>query len=93
MNKKNTYAYINDNKYKKYDIVDISVLDYLNLSNATKSRLKGFKVGVEFEKKEIPFDPYIIGLWLGDGTSAGTGITNQDSTIIKYYHIKLMLIN
>jgi hypothetical protein len=89
MNKKNTYAYINDNKYKKYDIVDISVLDYLNLSNATKSRLKGFKVGVEFEKKEIPFDPYIIGLWLGDGTSAGTGITNQDSTIIKYLYDNL----
>jgi len=82
MDKKNTYAYINNKKYEKYDIVDISVSDYLNLSKASKSRLKGFKVGVEFEKKEIPFDPYILGLWLGVGKSKGIGITNQDS--IKY---------
>jgi replicative DNA helicase len=68
MNKKNTYAYINNKKYKKYDIVDISVFRVLvNLSKTTKSRLKGFKVGVENSiGKETPFDPYILGLWLGD---------------------------
>ena len=89
MDKKNTYAYINNKKYKKYDIVDISVLDYLNLSKSVQSRLKGFKVGVEFEKKEVQFDPYILGLWLGDGTSRNTGITNQDSAILKYLYENL----
>ena len=89
MNKNNTYAYINNKKYKKYDIVDISILDYLNLSNSSKSRLKGFKVGVEFEKKEIPFEPYILGLWLGDGSSTSTGIITQDSSIIKYLYENL----
>lgn len=86
---KDGIAYINNKKYKKYDIVDISVLDYLKLNVSSKSKLKGFKVGVDFEKKEIPFDPYILGLWLGDGTSSGTGITNQDSEIIKYLYENL----
>ena len=89
MNKNNTYTYINNKKYKKYDIVDISVLDYLNLSDSSKARLKGFKVGVEFEKKEIPFEPYILGLWLGDGTFSTTGIITQDSLIIKYLYENL----
>lgn len=68
--------HINGNKYKKNDIVDISVLDYLKLPLSIKSKLKGFKVSIDFEKKDVPFDPYIIGLWLGDVTSTNTEIAN-----------------
>lgn len=68
VDKNSTYFYINNKKYKKYDIIDISVLDYLNLNKIDKSRLKGFKVGIEFEKKETDFDPYMLGIWLGDST-------------------------
>ena len=42
-----------------------------------------FHIGVEFPEREIPFDPYIIGLWLGDGSSIAE-ITNIDGEIIKY---------
>jgi hypothetical protein len=76
------YRIINNNKYKKGETVDISVKDYLKLSN--KHHLKGYKVPIEFKEKEVPFDPYIIGLWLGDGTSSCSEITNQDSTVLKY---------
>jgi hypothetical protein len=65
-------------------IVDISVKDYLELPKSVRTHLQGFKVGVEFEEKSLNFDPYIIGLWLGDGTSTRAEITNQDSTIIHY---------
>jgi len=39
--------------------------------------LKGYSTGVKFESKPILFDPYIIGIWLGDGCSEKPKITNQ----------------
>jgi len=83
------HKFINGKKYKKGDIVDISIKDYLNLSTNSKKTLKGFKVPVTFPKKDLPFDPYLLGLWLGDGTSSNSGITSQDSTILKYLVMKL----
>ena len=67
---------------KQQEIMEIAVKNYINLSKTLKHDLKGYKVPVEFEEKQLNFDPYIIGLWLG--TSTHTGITNQDSTIIHY---------
>lgn len=67
------------------DIIDIPIKDYLKLSKTTREeKLKGYKVAVEFPEKEVPIDPYLLGLWLGDGTSLSPIITNQDSAIIKY---------
>ena len=36
-------------------ILEISVKDYLTLSNKLKSQLKGYKVGIDFEHKEVTF--------------------------------------
>ena len=80
---------INNKKYKQGEVVDIPLKDYLKLSTNKIKQLKGYKVPVTFREKEIPFDPYLLGLWLGDGTSSKTDITNQDSTIIKYLIEKL----
>jgi DNA polymerase III delta prime subunit len=65
-------------------ICDISIKDYLSLQKTLKADLKGLYTGVDFKEKELDFDPYILGLWLGDGHHADTSITNQDSSIIKY---------
>jgi hypothetical protein len=70
-------------------IVEITVNDYLTLSKHIRNKLKGYKSGVDFIEKKLLFDPYIIGLWLGDGTSAKPEITNQDSTILFYLRNKL----
>lgn len=67
------------------DIIEITVKDYLNLSKSIKHILKGYKVPIKFTEKLIDLDPYMIGFWLGDGTSNNTEITTQDSTIIKYF--------
>lgn len=56
-------------KTERRKVVDISVVDYLNSSNGKKHRLKGYKVPVSFKSKTVPFDPYFLGLWLGDGIS------------------------
>lgn len=74
---------------KEEKICEISVKKYLKLSDTIKNRLKGYSVPVNFVEKKLDFDPYIIGLWLGDGSSDGTGICCQDATILKYLSSKL----
>lgn len=50
----------------KPQIIEISVLDYLKLSNSKKKLLYGYKAIIEFEDKEINLDPYVLGIWIGD---------------------------
>jgi superfamily II DNA or RNA helicase len=89
---------IDAEKYlKQFDdeskICEISIKNYLNLSKQLKNCLKLYKVPVKFTHKEVPFDPYIIGLWIGDGTSRNTYITNQDAEVIIYLKKKLPIYN
>lgn len=77
------------NNIKEEKICEISVKKYLKLSQTIKKQLKGYSVPVDFDEKELDFDPYIIGLWLGDGSCRGTEICCQDSTILKYLSSKL----
>ena len=75
-------------KYTKNSIHDISVLDFLKLPKTFHGRagpLVGYRVPIIFPKKVVDLDPYLLGFWLGDGWSKGSGITTQDSTILKYF--------
>ena len=73
-------------KYKKNQIIDICVKDYLQLPKYIKeTMLKGYKVKVEFPEKEVLMDPYILGCWLGDGTSRYPQITSIDEPIISSF--------
>jgi DNA topoisomerase-2 len=57
---------------------DISVKDYINLNKFTQNRLAGVRGKcVVWEKKEVLIDPYILGLWLGDGDNTGYGFTSD----------------
>jgi DNA polymerase III delta prime subunit len=89
------FKIINNKKYRKGEIIDICVKDYIKLSTSSKNLIKGYKVPITFPEKEIPFDPYLLGLWLGDGTSniSNLLISNQDSTIIYYLINKLKEYN
>ena len=81
-----TSTYLNKNTPKN-SVIDMSVLDYLNLPKSYHGRggpLLGYRVPIQFKEKEVEFDPYLLGYWLGDGASNGTGITTQESTVIKY---------
>ena len=49
-------------------------------------RLKLFRVGVDYENsigENLPFDPYLVGVWLGDGTVGEPQITNSNNIIVK----------
>jgi superfamily II DNA or RNA helicase len=74
-------------KMTKGSITDISVRDFLNLPSSFHRRggvLLGYKTSVIFHKREVDFDPYLFGYWLGDGNSRTTMITTQESSVIKY---------
>lgn len=71
------------------DIVEISVKEFLKLPVHIQTNLKGYTTGVEFETRPVLFDPYIIGVWLGDGASSKSMITNQDSAILHYLRKEL----
>lgn len=71
---------------KGSDIIEISIENYFKLPNNMKKILYGFKQEVEFEHKVIDLDPYMLGLWLGDGTTSQSSITNKDKIIIDYIY-------
>ena len=62
------------NSFDDDDTLDITIENYLKLNKTTKDHLALFKVeGINWPKKDVEMDPYLLGLWLGDGLSAGNG--------------------
>jgi len=81
---------------KKGTVVDMSVLDYLNLPKSFHGRggvLYGYRVPIDFPETPLPFEPYMIGYWLGDGSSRSTIISCQDSTVLHYFAHNLKKYN
>ncbi len=74
----------NEGKYRKGEVLNISIKDYLEKSDKFKTNYKGYKVAVEFEQQETTIEPYFLGLWLGDGHSYSSRITNVDREVIEY---------
>tara|TARA_Y100000590_G_scaffold469755_1_gene659553 strand:+ start:1591 stop:4152 length:2562 start_codon:yes stop_codon:yes gene_type:complete len=73
-------------KYVKDKIIDIEVRDFLKLPKTIKNHLlKGYRVPVDFPKKKIDLDPYILGYWLGDGTSSRPEITTIEEPVLEYF--------
>lgn len=74
-------------KIRKGDIIDISVKDFLDLPKSYHGKggpLLGYKTQIKFKHKDIDFDPYLFGYWLGDGSNREPVISTQDGCIIKF---------
>lgn len=82
--KEEALAFLPDPKMEENNIIEIEVNKYLKLAPSLQTKLKGYRKGVDFPYQHVDMDPYIIGLWLGDGGSRDPVITNQDATILKY---------
>jgi hypothetical protein len=68
------------------EYIQIKVEDYVKLSDKIKSKLLGFKGGeIHWEHRDVKIDPYLLGLWLGDGNSNGSGFASNDNEIIQYF--------
>jgi len=76
-------------------VIDIKVIDYLNLSKTNKKKM--FMISntstIQWEKKSVPLDPYILGAWLGDGDHNGSGFTSMDDEIVKKFALWADTIN
>ena len=78
------------NSAKTSDIVDKHIKEILKFqkNNGEIGHLKLVRTGVEFKEKPLPIDPYLLGLWLAEGTkhkgSPYFSICKQDSDIIDY---------
>jgi PBSX family phage terminase large subunit len=75
------------------DIININVIDFLNSSKRFKRNFNGYRIGIDFDEKEINIPAYFLGLWLGDGSSRRIEITTADIEIINYIKDYAKIIN
>lgn len=72
---------------KAGEIVNISVREYLSKSATWRHIHKGYRASVDFAtSKPLPLDAWLIGAWLGDGTTGKAAITTGDHEIIREFH-------
>lgn len=74
-----------EGNHKYGDILNVAVKDYVLWPEGRKDRYKGWKSGQEFSEKSLPMDPYLLGLWLGDGSTGKASITTTDREILEAY--------
>lgn len=65
------------------EVVNVSVRDYLTKSRTWRHTHKGWRADVDFQHHDEPtrIPPYMLGVWLGDGSSRNFSITTGDSEI------------
>lgn len=67
---------------KTGDIINVTVREYLTWGPGKQHSFKQyFGPGFEGASKDLPIDPWLLGVWLGDGTAAEPIITNTDKEI------------
>lgn len=72
---------------ESFPLHEVEVGDYIKQSKSFNHRLVGYRTGVEFNNYEsLEINPYLLGVWLGDGASACTRITNIDPEMIDFMY-------
>ncbi len=76
-------TYIKPIRYPKEDIWNVTIKDYLNSSHKRKNFFKLWRPErIDFDStSNLDIDPYILGLWLGDGYSNRFALTTMDVEI------------
>jgi DNA gyrase/topoisomerase IV subunit B len=76
-------------------IIDIKLINYIKISKFYRRGLHMINNinNINWDKKDLPIDPYIFGAWLGDGDHGGNGFTTIDDEIVKSFAIWADTIN
>ncbi len=80
-------SFYRDKKFKDIVMTTEELHSYLNELNKSNKRwshkLPKIKIAkpLNNEKIELPIDPYVLGVWLGDGHSADSKITNMNDKV------------
>lgn len=75
---------VSTGKYKQGQVVNISIKDYLQETPQFRLYAKGYRASINFPYRMVPLDPYMLGLWLGDGSAGTSRITTADPEIVQY---------
>ena len=59
-------------------LIDMTVEEYLQTTETRRGRLTLYRPPVEYTEKALKIPPYILGIWLGDGTSERPEICTSD---------------
>ena len=82
---KEEHEFLTHKYLKKFPIHNVDLIKYSNQAKNFNHRLVCYRVGIEFSYCNIQeLNPYLLGVWLGDGDSSGTIITNIDKEIINF---------
>ena len=65
-------------------ISNISIENYLKTSKDFKFHFKGWRTGIQFPNKNIEIHPYLLGIWLGDGSSDELAFHTTDKEIVSF---------
>lgn len=64
-------------------VVNIPVMDAAGKSEKWREYFVGYRAGlIDFPARAVKIDPYILGIWLGDGTGRECRVTSADQEII-----------
>ena len=76
-------------------VIDIKLTNYLKLSKTLKRSLFAISnsCNIHWDKQSVPIDPYVFGLWLGDGDHSGCGFTTIDDEVVKAFALWSDTIN
>lgn len=72
--------------YKKGTTINLSVQEYLSLSPSVRKNLMCYRVGVDYKPRGHSIEPYLLGVWLGDGSSDHGEITSADQEIVTWLY-------
>lgn len=65
------------------NVIDITIEKYLSLPKKVQENMYIFKsTGINWEERPVALDPYILGMWLGDGLLNGYGFVTADKELL-----------
>jgi len=69
------------------DLVNIPIKEYIAKSDKWKYFFRGYKAGlIEFSEQFVPVDPYLLGIWLGNGSNYAIKICNIENEVAAWLH-------
>ena len=82
---KNGNRQFKNGRYPSYgNDIDMPIREYMAKSERFRYNFRGFKVKIPYKEQTVSIEPYLLGLWLGDGTCTAPYITNPDEEIRDY---------
>jgi RecA/RadA recombinase len=75
----------NNTSIARDTVCNVSIGEFLTLGKTLQERLKLYRTSLSFPEQPVQYDPYWVGLWLGDGSRGTTHITKNEPDLEPYF--------